>query len=183
MMCPADCISPAYCAAQKVMHADPRGYGSKGDRWAATVLEIARRYDAYSVLDYGCGEGSLARALKTAGMACREYDPAIPGKDAPPMFADLVVSTDVLEHVEPERLANTLTHIRQLARKVVFLVIATRPAGKRLPTGGNAHLIIEPPGWWERRVVAAGFTLQPPPTVWPKKVPGPGKAWIGVVTP
>jgi hypothetical protein len=98
-----------------------------------------------------------------------------------PAFADLVTCTDVMEHVEPDRLEAVFTHIRQLARKAAFFVIATRPANKRLPNGGNAHLIIEPASWWHDRVVAAGFTVQDGPTVWPEK--RPSACWVGVVTP
>ena len=78
----------------------------------------------------------------------QDYDPAIPGKDAPPGPADLVVCTDVLEHVEPEHLDAVLDDLQRLAKKSLFLLIATRPASKALPDGRNAHLTIEPPKWW-----------------------------------
>lgn len=174
-------ISRDYLEAQKIMHAQPRGYGGRGDAWANTVIDLAQRYDAGSLLDYGCGQGALARALRTAGLACREYDPAIPGKDAPPVFADMVVCTDVLEHIEPDRLDLVLTHLRALARKVVFVVIALRPANKLLPNGQNAHLIIENKVWWRARVELAGFTVRGAPAVWPEK--RPGKCWAAVLKP
>lgn len=181
MIRPTDLISPAYLQTQVILHASPRGYGGNGDRWANTVLSVAADYDCGSVLDYGCGQGSLARALRGSTLAVREYDPAIPAKSAMPSFADLVNCTDVLEHIEPDRLDAVLAHIRGLARKVAVLVIATRPANKRLPDGSNAHLIIEPDAWWRARLEAAGFTIQGPPRVGPVKKPG--KAYAVVVTP
>lgn len=178
-----DLISPEYRKTQKVMHAHPRGYGGRGYVWAPTVMEVARRYDAMSILDYGAGAGTLGKALREAGFVCRDYDPAIPGWDARPDFADMVSCTDVIEHIEPDKLDTVLAHIRGLARKVVFLVIATRPANKLLPSGENAHLIIERKEWWSDRIAKAGFTLEPRPTVLPEKMPGKGKCWMAVLKP
>lgn len=166
-----DLISQEYCESQKTMHANPRGYGSRGDHWAETVMHVATRYQAGSILDYGAGQGRLGIVLRANGFVCRDYDPAVAGMDGKPRFADLVNCTDVLEHIEPRKLDTVLTHIRSLARTVVVLVVATRPANKRLPNGKNAHLIVENEAWWEARVVAAGFTLEPPPTVLPAKFP------------
>lgn len=182
MIRPSDLITPAYCAQQKALHANPRGYGTRGDRWAPTVRHIAREYGASSILDYGCGQGSLGRALRAYGeFTVREYDPAIKGKDQPPLFADLVACTDVLEHIEPDRLDAVLGHLRSLMRKVGWFVISTRPANKILNDGRNAHLIVEPADWWRARVEAAGFTCHPTPPVQPVKVSH--KAWMTVVTP
>lgn len=178
-------ISQEYREAQMALHAGPKGYegyGGKGDRWASTVAGIAEQYDCSSVLDYGCGQGSLAKALNGSGLSVREYDPAIPGKDGHPVFADLVVCTDVLEHIEPDKLDQVLKHLRILARKAVFLVVSTRPALLTLPDGRNAHLTVESSAWWEARVTGAGLTKQAATAI-PPNVKLPGKAWIAVVTP
>jgi hypothetical protein len=162
---PEDLISADYLKTQRALHAAPRGYGGKGAKWAAAVAELARQFRAASVLDYGCGQGSLAIALRAAplGLEVREYDPAIPGKNAMPAPADLVVCTDVLEHIEPELLDNVLRHLGDLANTVVFAVIATRPASKTLADGRNAHLTIEDAAWWTRRLTAVGFDVTPGP--------------------
>lgn len=155
-----DRISPQYLALQRELHARPEGYGGKGYKWAPPVVELIQRYDARSVLDYGAGEGRLVRALREAfpaGMRFDEYDPAMPGLEQLPSFADLVVSTDVLEHIEPDKLAAVLAHIRMLARKAVFFVIALEAANKTLADGRNAHLIQQPRDWWQERLVTAGF--------------------------
>ncbi len=157
-----DLISPAYRAEQAVLHAATRGYGGKGDKWADAVLELAQRYDCGSVLDYGCGQGALARAIlarEDRRLLVREYDPAIEGKDGRPSFADLAVCTDVLEHVEPDRLMTVLAHLQSLARRAVFVVINTQPSNKTLTEGRNAHLIVESSAWWCERLIAAGFTV------------------------
>lgn len=51
------------------MHAAPRGYGNGGHVWAETVRGLAEQYDCWSVLDYGCGRGTLAPALRSDQLA------------------------------------------------------------------------------------------------------------------
>lgn len=178
-----DLISPEYLDQQRALHMAPRGFGGKGSRWADTVAWVAKRYNAGSILDYGCGQGTLACAVRLLGVECREYDPAISGKDQRPMFADLVVCTDVLEHIEPEKLPAVLAHIRALARKAVFLVVSLRDANKVLPDGRNAHLIVRPPAWWEAKCDEHGLTVVDCPDLpRPDKV-SPEKAWVAVLTP
>lgn len=165
-------ISGKYVAMQRILHASPRGYGGRGDKWADTVCALVADRECTSVLDYGCGQGSLARAIKPRlGSLVRvdEYDPAIPGKDAAPSFADLVVITDVLEHIEPDRLDAVLAHLKTLSRKAVFAVISLKESNKVLADGRNAHVIIRPSTWWKRRLEAAGFTICRPPDCARKK--------------
>jgi hypothetical protein len=154
-------ISDEYRDLQRELHARPEGYGGKGYKWATAIIALAKRVGAASVLDYGCGQGSLKRHLeKTPHLRVAEYDPAVKGKDGRPSFADLVVATDVLEHIEPERLAGVLAHIRGLARQAVFFVIALEPANKVMADGRNAHLIQQPREWWREQLTAAGFALE-----------------------
>ena len=178
----SDLISPEYLESQKILHAQPRGYGGRGDKWAGVVLQIAIAHEAYSILDYGCGEGSLKRALNGHASVIRvdEYDPAIPGKDGPPTFADMVNVTDVLEHIEPDRLDTVLQHIKGLARKVIWVVVSTKTSNKVLDDGRNAHLIVRPPRWWKKRFIQAGFTLHNAPSIVRQC---PEKEWSVVLTP
>lgn len=181
MFKPADLISKAYVHEQRLLHARPQGYGGKGNRWATTVRDLLVEFDAWSVLDYGCGSGALVKELYANGLGhgrLREYDPAIPGKDDLPSFADLVVCTDVLEHVEPERLDAVIAHLQMLARKAVFVVVTIRPSNKTLSDGRNAHLILASPEWWQARICrVTGWTVRPLSSR-PAK-----KWWSAVLTP
>jgi hypothetical protein len=141
-------ISPDYLALQQQLHRQGR-YGVSSGKWADVVRELAAREDCADILDYGCGQGQLQAAL---GEVVREYDPAIAGKDADPAPADLVVCTDVLEHIEPEHLDEVLLHLRAKTMKRLFFAIALRPAGKTLADGRNAHLIVETAAWWLDRL-------------------------------
>lgn len=153
-------ISPEYLAQQKAMHTGPRGYGGKGSKWAADAERLYDRAAAASLLDYGCGEGSLARALRPRGIDPREYDPAIKGKDDLPDPADIVVCSDVLEHIEPDCIDAVLDHLRALTKIECLAVICLRPANKNLPDGRNAHILLRPIEWWRERLEAHGFTLR-----------------------
>lgn len=144
-----DFISPEYRAMQRELHEREETYGISSRMHVEAVRQNIERTGSKSVLDYGCGRGALREAL---GDIVREYDPAVPGKDALPDRADMVVCTDVLEHIEPERLDAVLEHIRNLAIKAVMFVIATRPAQKTLSDGRNAHLIIESAAWWREKL-------------------------------
>ncbi len=166
MIAQGELISEKYRLMQRILHRQPRGYGGRGAKWAHVVVDLMRTYQASSVLDYGSGEGSLRRAIMhhpnhdaPAGVRFDEYDPAMPGKETLPSFADLVVSTDVLEHIEPDRLDAVLAHLKFLARKAVFVVISLKESNKILADGRNAHLIIRPANWWKKRLESAGFTI------------------------
>lgn len=141
-------ISDEYKKINQDLHARMGYYGAGGGKWKTAIEE---NFPRMTLLDYGCGKGMLGRAVK---YPMTEYDPGIPGKDSLPEPHDVVISTDVLEHIEPEHIDAVLDHIQSLAKKFVFLVIATRPARKTLPDGRNAHLIIEPWEWWEEKLEA-----------------------------
>lgn len=165
-------ISPEYCESQKELHRRPKGYGGRGDKWAHAVYGLHLQYGCRTILDYGCGRGKLAKALKVKlaiDAEVFEYDPAVEGKDwlAKGKTFDLVVCTDVLEHIEPERLGVVIEHLFSLANKAVFLVIATRPSNKFFEAGPfkdrNVHLIIEPDSWWKERIKHPDFVHEVAP--------------------
>ena len=131
-------------------------YGISGGNWAKVVGSICDTIQSRDVLDYGCGQRTLEKGL---GFPIRNYDPCVEGLDAPPAPADLVVCTDVLEHIEHDCLDEVLDDLRRVTRKFGFFVIATRPALKTLPDGRNAHLIQEGEAWWLPKI-AARFEIQ-----------------------
>lgn len=141
-------ISPDYLQFQKELHAKGN-YGISSGKWAHIIGNIAQREQCADILDYGCGTGQLKAAL---GNVVREYDPCIAGKDADPAPADMVVCTDVLEHIEPDKLDGVLAHLKSKTKKTLFFTIALRPAGKVLSDGRNAHLIVESSDWWRERL-------------------------------
>ena len=151
-------ISETYRELNAQLHETHR-YGARGDKWADKVVDLVGAYDAKSVLDYGCGKGALKAAIEPQiSASVAEYDPAIPGKETLPVPADLVVCTDVLEHIEPECLSDVVSHLKELTQKVLFLAVSTRLAVKTLADGRNAHLIVQPAQEW-RLLLADGMEV------------------------
>jgi hypothetical protein len=125
------------------MHAKNKAFGSGSRKKKDRIVSLGYT----DILDYGCGKGTL----RIDGI--KQYDPGLPKFDIPPLSADLVVCTDVLEHIEPEFLDNVLAHIESLMLKAGYFTIGILKARKNLPDGRNAHLIIEPAEWWIDKIV------------------------------
>ena len=140
-----------YKAELAEKHRSSPTWGSTASRYAPQVTQIINDYRPGDVLDYGCGKQSLARALSP--LRIRGYDPGLPGLDAPPEPADLVVCIDVLEHIEPDCIYDVLDDLQRVTRKVGYFVVDTHPAIHTLPDGRNAHLIVEPLEWWLRKLM------------------------------
>ena len=143
-------ITAEYQAQNTFMHNAPEGYGGDGYKKATEIRTFAEQIGAGTILDYGCGEGTLKKALKLDGWApyIGEYDPGVEGKTVLPKPADLVVCSDVLQHIEPDKLHNVIDHICRLIKKGAYFYIATRPANKTLPDGRNTHLVVKDVKWW-----------------------------------
>lgn len=142
-------ISKEYLKQNRLLHEANPAYGISGSKWASTVVKLANIHGTTDVLDYGCGKGTLAANLP---FKIKEYDPAVAGKESSPYPADIVVCTDVLEHIEPEYLSNVLSDIVRCTKKIAFLAIATGPAKKTLPDGRNTHLIQQGKTWWWKQL-------------------------------
>lgn len=157
-MKPEELATPYYRKQLKEAHA-VRKWGGGGYSWAEPALAFRDQIKATNILDYGCGRGTFKRRVVELAddVGVTEYDPGIEGKEAAPKPADLVVCTDVLEHIEPDCVDNVLQHIFTIGRRGAFMVICTKPANKILPDGRNAHLIIEGLDYWRAKIDALGY--------------------------
>jgi uncharacterized Rossmann fold enzyme len=142
-------ISAHYRQMNEQLHQKNLAYGVGGGKHADTVKKLVKilqkTTEFVSVLDYGCGRGYLAKALP---FPIGEYDPAVAGKTDSPRPADLVACTDVLEHIEPDRLMFVLDDLRRCVKQLGYFVIHTKASKKTLPDGRNAHLIQQNKEWW-----------------------------------
>lgn len=147
MGCVIKLLSAEYQQQLRILHAGrPWGYG--GYKYGKAVSDLAKSVNARTVLDYGCGIGTLKLALQLEPLIVYEYDPGVIEKDSPPKPADILVCTDVLEHIEPDYFHAVLDHMQQLMLNAGFVVISTREAKSVLPDGRNAHLIVRDFDWW-----------------------------------
>jgi hypothetical protein len=145
---PPTLLSESYRELNAELHRREPSYGTTGRRYVSTIRNLAREHGAVSILDYGCGKRDLWRELRDE-FDVRNYDPAIPEFAASPEPAEFVACIDVLEHIEPEFLANVLADIRRVTLKVTFITIATQLSGKQLADGTNCHRIVQSASWWQ----------------------------------
>ncbi len=129
-------------------------YGISGAGWAAKIKELIDSDKPSSVLDYGAGKGTVAAYLRNhaVDIPIAEYDPAIEAISKAPDPADLVICTDVLEHIEPKHLNAVLRDLARVTQQRLFFNISLRPSTKTLPDGRNAHLIVKSADWWREKL-------------------------------
>ncbi len=131
------------------LHQDKASFGMGGDKYADLVKRLRASTNSESVLDYGCGKGNLARNLP---FPIWEYDPAVSGKEHLPRPADLVICTDVLEHVEQDKIGPVIDDLARCTKRLAYIVIHTGPARKTYADGRNTHLIQQGAKWWRERL-------------------------------
>lgn len=114
-----------------------------------------------SFLDFGAGKGVLSNLIseKFPTVELHSYDPVTFPNPLPDQV-DMIYSSDVLEHIEPDLIESTLLDLSNRATKYQYHLIACHPAKKSLSDGRNAHLIIESPDWWRNKIQAiAGWKI------------------------
>lgn len=141
-------ITEQYRAEQEALHAKGN-YGTASLQFGDIISALIDQTKADSILDYGCGSmRNLLRVLNPdRDVRYIGYDPAISNFSIKEP-CDLVVSIDVLEHIEPDLLDNVLDDLMMLTSRWAFFTIHTGPAVKVLSDGRNAHLIQKPASWW-----------------------------------
>lgn len=147
-------ISEEYRQLNNELHRTRPDYGAQAHRDVGVIARTIKNNGVKSVLDYGCGKGTLKPALLAdlPDLTVEEYDPAIPEKSADPKPCQLVVVFDVMEHVEPDSIESVLAHIQSKSTMGAAFVISNVKANKDLPDGRNAHLVVESPDWWVEKV-------------------------------
>lgn len=102
-----------------------------------------------SILDYGAGKNRMVEWFVAPGAKVRHrFEPAIPEiSNIPLPHYDLILNTDVLEHLDEDEIVSVLADIRSHCNDALFL-IDTREAKTILPNGENAHATVKPAEWW-----------------------------------
>lgn len=148
-------INKDYKKQLEELHNNPKKF-SNGRKAYKIVSGFLKENQLESLIDFGCGKGGLIDCVKELHPEIKKvsgYDPGNPEFEILPKDKfDALVSTDALEHVEPQYIDDTLKTINSLFTKACFLRIACYPAKKKLPDGRNAHLIVEKPEWWIEKI-------------------------------
>ena len=151
-------ITKKYKDVLSVIHAETK-FG-KRRKLPDFLEEYISQKNPSSILDFGCGKGNLVDTLKEKypDKTILGFDPANPEFDKPLSNVDMIISTDVLEHIEPDLLETTLKEIFDNSN-CVYHLISCAPAKLVLPDGRNAHLIQQPPKWWKSQFTNLGYTI------------------------
>ena len=135
-----------YLEQAKLYHQDDKIWqGTSLINYIPKINQIIKNKDIKTILDYGCGKAKHHPKEWNA----IKYDPAIQDyQNKPQDKYDLVISTDVLEHIPVENLKQTIDEIFGYSNKWVFVSVCCRKAEAILPNGYNAHATIESAKWW-----------------------------------
>lgn len=120
----------------------------------------------WSLLDIGCGDGSTVYSLRDCGLNCQGIDITLAGlKDGkggfmessvwkmpyPDGYFDFTFSTDLLEHLPPDFVNDSITEIFRVTRHRTFHSIANFADVR---SGKVLHLIRQPVEWWRAKFTA-----------------------------
>lgn len=152
-------ITPDYARENARLHQVDAQFGAEGYLWAYLIAGIARIENCISVLDYGCGKGTLAKALQGIDLDVNEYDPAVPDKSTAPRTCDLVACLDVMEHIEPDCVDDVIRNLKWLTGKKLFVVISTKPSKRLMADGRDTHVSLHDDVWWQQKFIDHGFKI------------------------
>ena len=135
-----------------------------------TLINITKENKCKTLLDYGCGKAIpySKKECKSIGLKkpvqelCNLdsfdlYDPAYPkyNKLSKKKY-DIVVCTDVMEHIAEQDIDYVLKDILSHSKKAVFLNISCQPALKHFKEGKfkgqNVHISVFDGVWWSDKV-------------------------------
>lgn len=144
---------------QEIHDNTPFGKRSKMPKHLAEFIELVK---PNSIIDFGCGKGNLVKRLQEEYplISSIGYDPGNTkfSQSIDNKFVDLLISSDVLEHIEPEFLDQTLSYLSTKS-KYIYHLIALSPAKLILPDGRNAHLILENKEWWRDKFLNLNYKI------------------------
>ena len=141
-------INEPYIDQYRQLHVATR-YGRSSEKLLPQLLPEVLELRPQTILDYGCGQSRLVEMLRYDDeVRTFRYDPAIAEISKLPVeSADLVVNTDVMEHIPTDDVDDVLADIARISQHALFN-IATAPAGRILFNGENAHCTVQPASWW-----------------------------------
>ena len=135
-----------------------------------TLINVIKENNCKTLLDYGCGKAIpySKKECKSIGLKkpvqelCNLdsfdlYDPAYPkyNKLSKKKY-DIVVCTDVMEHIAEQDIDWVLKDILSHSKKAVFLNISCQPALKHFKEGKfkgqNVHVSVFHGTWWSDKV-------------------------------
>jgi 2-polyprenyl-3-methyl-5-hydroxy-6-metoxy-1,4-benzoquinol methylase len=171
---PADWYDEEYFTGPTKSNYQPYGPGD----WADWLTDMVMAYlDPSNVLDVGCAYGLVVDRLQLRGIPAHGFDhsefaisrasPRIRdtvwvGDAADPAAwsvgpVDLVLCTEVLEHLTPDQARAFLENAYQHAERA--LVLVTTPSHPEVAEGDESHINIAPMKWWMDLIRSVGWQI------------------------
>lgn len=91
-------------------------------RWVGLLNDLAREFDTYDVLDYGCGDAGLHEAMTK--MFINNYDPEVEAYSGEPDPADIVICANFLEYVAENDLHVIIQDLVKLTKRALVINVA-----------------------------------------------------------
>jgi hypothetical protein len=134
--------------AYEKLHEQREEFGT-GAGHLSYLVHLIGQLGCEKILDYGCGKGLLADELsRRLGIDVAKYDPAVPTfSEKPKGEYDLVINTDVLEHIPEIELDTFLSGLVDLS-DVAVLIPHMELSSVSLPDGTNVHCTLKNSAEW-----------------------------------
>jgi len=137
------------------LHTQNPAYGASGIEYYHAILDFINFHSPNSVLDFGCGKGTLVEKLRetTSGVIIDGFDPALQKFEITRLKTyQMIITTDVLEHIHIDELDTLFKDIKKFQPNTMYHVVCNREAVHILPDGSNAHKIVESVEWWAEKI-------------------------------
>lgn len=154
-----DSLIPAY----RAMAGTENFHGLSILQHADSIGKMVRVMRAKTLLDFGCGRGDAYRSphrvwkhwgLPFSGVTM--YDPAFNrNNEMPKGKYDVVVCSDVVEHIPETEVDAFIERLFGYARHAVWASVCCRAAKKSFPDGTNLHVCVKAHSWWFEKFEAA----------------------------
>lgn len=132
---------------------------------ADSISKMVRVLRVKTYLDFGCGRGDAYRSphklwhhLGLDRKNVTLFDPAFSRDNVLPPTGrkfDLVVCSDVLEHLPEGEVDAFIERLFSYARHGVWASVCCRPAKKFFSDGRNLHVTVKSFSWWFEKFEAA----------------------------
>ena len=147
--------------------------GSPGDRIVGFYLYTFKPYG--KVIDFGCGLGWASLKMHHAGLDVLLLDLTTNSRDGDeiralpfeqqdltkpiPFRSKFGFCTDVMEHLPPEVVEQTIDNIMEASEEVFFQISTVKEhLGQYI--GQHLHLIVQPHSWWKSLFEKHGYVVK-----------------------
>lgn len=160
-----------HIGAYKEIHSSKYYGASATELYLQAVAGVVKELKPASIIDYGCGRSDLVAHFWLDGARkIARYDPAISAFSLMPSDVfDLVLATDVMEHIPMASVDRILTEIR-VRGKVALFTISLKLARAKLPDGRNSHVTILKADEWVRWIKSVFGSVRMLESAWEHEI-------------